>query len=363
MAKIEFFRITIKDKKTNNLLSEIDFSKYLKNKLSNTSDAVRLCTHGTNAKCSASVGEYQSDIDNITFDLIKFQQKYITSTLNSEPKLEVDTFKALHQAIMDNTKYTKENIQEIDEITQNTSLNLFEIKSKLEKKFNTISKFSIYKIIKEENLDREEDGNLLSKLFYDAFLIRLTKEKTFFNIWVDTEKRNILLMERNSSGFTFNHLENYFNKHLLKDDNYKVSIDYIYNKSFRSILEEDNLHKFEFTMKLQEKSLTEENINLEFEKLFLKYFGKTKVTIKINPLDDKKGKLDNTKLINFLEKSIDTGLSSSIRISKQSDKQKNIESTSKGDTLVYRKNIRAVTNLEEAHNLFQVAIKENSKIF
>jgi hypothetical protein len=361
MARVEFFKITIKDKKTDKELERFDFSRLLQDKLSNTSDAMKHCTHGVRSKCSASVGDYKKSEDNITFDLIKFQQEHIKSTLISEPKLEVDTYKVLHNISVDSATYTNENIKVVKDIIYGKSLNLFDIQLELQKLFKDINKFAIYKIIISEGLNKKEENNSLDKLFYDNYLKRLSTNKTFFNMWFYGKETNILLMEKNSSGFTYTDLEIYFNKHLLIDEKYKISIDYIYDKDFSYILYREKLHKFEFTITPHEQSLNEKEINQEFRKLFLKYFEKTKITIAVHPLDEK-GSLENKQIITFFDLARNVGLIPSAKISKTDNKRKNIPSTSKGDILSYTVNIRSVNNLEEAHTLFQNAIKKNSKI-
>lgn len=147
----------------------------------------------------------------------------------------------------------------------------------------------------------------------------------------------------------------------MKDEKYKVSIDYKYDKDFISILLHEKLHKFQFSLDLETASLIEKKISPKFEELFLEHFGKTKVTISINPLDEHDS-LDNNKIMNFFSLARDEGLISSVKISKKNSKQKNIESTSKGDILQYTTKTRNADNLDEAHNLFQSAIQKNFKL-
>jgi hypothetical protein len=360
MAKVEFFKITIQDKKTNKELGKIDFSNVLQNKLSNTSDAMKHCTHGVRSKCSASVGDYKRSADNITFDLIKFQQEAITSTLISEPKKEVDTYEILHNISVDNAKYTEENIETVKDIIYNRALlSLFDIQLELGK-ITKIDKFAIYKIIIMEHLDKKEENNSLSELFYDNYLKRLSTNKTFFNIWFYKKEVNILLMETNSTGFTYTDLETYCNKHLLIDEKYEIRINPIYEKSFAHILQHVKLSKFEFSMKPHEQSLNEKEINKEFRELFLKYFKNTEVTISLSPLN-KKDSLQNKQLIDFFHLAINTGLINSANISKTSNKNKRILSETEGDVLVYSFGT-SVNTLKEAHNLFQSAIKQNLEL-
>ena len=360
MATVEFFKIKIEDKKTNKELIDFDFLKLLQNKLSDTSDAMRHCTHGVRSKCSASIGTYIPSENNITFDLIKFQQEYIKSTLISEPKSEVDTYDVLHKISVKNAIYSEREYIRIKNIIENSLLNLFEVKEELKRNFNKINKFSIYKIILEKNLDRQEENNSLSELFFDEFLKRLSVDKTFFNIFSSKYEKNILLMERNNTGFTFTHLENYFNDHLLKDETYKILIERKYDKKFISILQHEKLHKFEFSLRLQAPTFNGQKITEEFEELFLKYFKNTKLTITVNPLDKEKS-LDNKEMINFFMSAREEGLLSSVRISKSNDKQKNIESTSEGEMLKYTTKTKKTNNLKDAHNLFQSAIQKNLK--
>jgi len=357
MATVEFFKITIKNKKTNKEYKEVDFIKLLQTKLENISDAMKYCTHGRRSKCSASLGDYKKSKNNITFDFQKLQEERIKSALISELSTEVDLIKYTHKKELESATYKPIDIEIVRNIIQNTSLEFYEIIEKLKEISSKINKFSIYKIIIENDLDKKKDKNTLSQSFYDEVLRRFTINKTFFNIFSSEKNMNILLMQVNSYGFTFKHLEEYFNVHLLKDDKYKVFIEYIYDKDFFHILQYEKLNEFKFSLNLETPSLNKKDISPEFEELLLKYFGKTNITITVKPLD-KKDSLDNKKIINFFDLARDEGLISSVKIKKKGH-QKSIEAKSKGDILKFSRKTTNALDLEDAHSLFQNAIQKN----
>ena len=358
MATVEFFEIKIKNKKTNKEIKDFNFTKLLQSKLENISDAMKYCTHGVRAKCSASLGDYKKSENNITFDFQKLQVEHIKSSLISELSEEVDLIEYTHQKDYESASYTEADVLVIKDLIENNYLSsLYEIIKQL-KEVKTINKFSIFKIIKEKNLERKDEKNTLSQLFNDEVLRRFTINKTFFNIFSSSENRNILLMEKNLSGFNYTHLKEYFNIHLLKDEEYEVSIKYKYDKSFEHIIQYEQLNKFQFSLNLETPSLNGKEISPAFEKLLFQHFGNTEITIIVKPLD-KKSSLINKKIVDFYDSAKNEGLLSSASITKRGQ-QKSIKSTTK-DTLQFSKQNIKVTNLEEAHSFFQNAIQKNLK--
>ena len=297
--------------------------------------------------------DYIENEDNITFDFIKFKKEVIYSTITSEPSDETDTFQALNQNIIDSSTYKKGEAKRVKIIIQENKLSILEIKERLEE--TNIDKFSIYKILLEkEELDIEEDGNKLSKLFYESNLERLRKFKTFFNVVYMNKKYNILLLEKNKEGFDYKKLQEYINRYLLKEENFNIRINYLYDNDFLKILENSVLQRFKFTIDLKKDSLLDDDSLTNMFAPFLRNLGKNKITITSDA--DKNSSLDNQKIRQFFYSLRESGLLESAKIKKQGTRRE-IDSLSKGELLMYSDSSK-LEILENANRIFQKAIDD-----
>ena len=347
MAIIEFFKIEIRNKEESDI--DLNFSLYLKKKLDEMSDSEKYCTQG---KCDASMVDYIENEDNITFDFIKFKKEVIYSTITSEPSDETDTFQALNQNIIESSTYKKKEAKKVKIIIQKNELSILEVKERLEE--TSIDKFSIYKILQEENLDIEEDGIKLSKLFYDSNLERLRKFKTFFNVVYMNKKYNILLLEKNKDGFDYKKLQEYINRYLLKEEDFYIRIDYLYDNDFLKILENSVLQRFKFTIDLKKDSLLDDDNLTSMIAPFLNNLGKNKITITSEA--DKNSSLDNQKIRQFFYLLRESGLLESAKIKKQGTRRE-VDSLSQGELLMYSDSSK-LEILVNANRIFQKAIDD-----
>jgi len=345
MAIIEFFKIKIKNNEESDI--NLNFASYLKGKLDEMSDSDKYCTQG---KCDASMVDYIENENNITFDFIKFKKEKIYSTITSEPSDETDTFQALNDNIIESSTFTKKERKTVKKVIEQSNLSILEAKKKLED--TDIDKFSIYKILIDEELDIEEDKNKLSTLFYESNLERLRKFKTFFNVVYMNENYNILLLEKNKDGFDYKKLQNYINGSLLQKEDFYISIEYLYDNDFLKILENSVLQRFKFTIDLKKDSLLEDDSLTNMFAPFLTNLGKHKITITSDA--DKNSSLDNQKIRDFFYLLQETGLLESAKVKKQ-DHRREVDSLSKGEVLMYSDSSK-LEILENANRIFQKAI-------
>jgi len=345
MAIIEFFKIKINNNEESDV--NLNFASYLKGKLDEMSDSDKYCTQG---KCDASMVDYIENENNITFDFIKFKKEKIYSTITSEPSDETDTFQALNDNIIESSTFTKKERKTVKKVIEQSNLSILEAKKKLED--TDIDKFSIYKILIDEELDIEEDKNKLSTLFYESNLERLRKFKTFFNVVYMNENYNILLLEKNKDGFDYKKLQNYINGSLLQKEDFYISIEYLYDNDFLKILENSVLQRFKFTIDLKKDSLLEDDSLTNMFAPFLTNLGKHKITITSDA--DKNSSLDNQKIRDFFYLLQETGLLESAKVKKQ-DHRREVDSLSKGEFLMYSDSSK-LEILENANRIFQKAI-------
>ena len=179
MAKIEFFKISIKNKERSNI-KNINLAQLVISELEKLSTRDKYCKHH---KCDASMlnfFENTEPFNSITFDFIKFTPKVITSTIISQPKESIDTFQYVNTNIIRNSEYTPKDIHKVRKIVNKKGLTLLEITEKLhEIKLNN---FSISKLLKEENINKKEDSCTLIDIFDEHYLKRVEKDETYFNI-------------------------------------------------------------------------------------------------------------------------------------------------------------------------------------
>jgi len=348
MAVIEFFKIKLID--NDNKEKQINFSKFCKDRLQNMTDSEKYCTHKS---CDASMVDYLENEDSISFDFIKFKKEIIHSTIISAPGDEQDTFEALNKNIIESANYSKDELKIVKKIINNDSISIKDIKKKLED--TNIDKFSIYKmIIEHEKLEVREETQVLSKLFYEANLERLRKVKTFFNLLYLGKKYNIMLLEKNKDGFDYRKLEEYLNRYFLKETDFTVYIEFIYDNNFIKILKDSVLEKFKFTIDFRENNILEsENLTGLFTPL-IGSLGKNKITITSDA--DNNSSLDNEKIINFFTLLSESGLLESAKIKKKGSRRE-IDSLSKGEILLYSDSQKLET-LENANRIFQKAIDD-----
>ena len=351
MAKVDFFRIEVFDKKSGEECI-IDLSKIIVKQLADMSYLDKYCKH---RNCDATMSEYIENDNSVTFDFIKFTQEIIHSTIISEPEKETDTFKSLNNHLIEKAKYLKKDVDMVSKLIKRHSNSVLEMKNHLEK--THIDKFSIYKIIRDEKLDETDDLYTLSDLFYTSNLERLKKVKTYFNLTYFHEN-NILLIQKVSDGFDYKKLNEYINLYILKDTEYKIKISYIYDNGFLDILEHSALTKFTFSFNLKTNSLLDENhFTDSFKQIFTK-MGNHNLTISADA--NKNEHLDNKSLVAFYMAAKESGLLESAKLKKKGS-QKVIDSLSKGDYLTYSNRDR-VEKISKANEIFLIAFSEREEI-
>lgn len=351
MAKIDFFRIEVFDKQTGDS-RKVNLSKLITKQLSDMSYLDKYCKHRS---CDATMAEYIENDNSTTFDFIKFTQEIIHSTIISEPEKETDTFKSLNNHLIEKAKYLKKDIEVVRKIIKRHTNSVLEMKNNLEK--THIDKFSIYKIIVDEKLDNTDDEHTLSNLFYTSNLERLKKVKTYFNLTYYLDN-NLLLIQKVSDGFDYKKLNEYINLYILKDTEYKIKIQYIYDNGFLDILEHSALTQFKFSFDLRTNSLLDkEGFTNPFKQIF-STMGKQKITISADA--DKNEELDNQSLVSFYMSAKESGLLESAKLKKKGS-QKLIDSLSKGDYLTYSSRDR-IEKILDANEIFLIAFLDREEI-
>jgi len=346
MAKVEFYKIILRDKKEYDIIDK-NISKIIKDKLDISSDKDKYCIKST---CNAILAEYRDNSDSLTFDFSKFTDKIINSTTISKPLNDINTFDELNKKIIESTEYS------VDEKTNILSLASMHVGKDLINKLieSTIDDFTIYKILidNETSLEKKE-----LKSFYNKTLLRMEKEKIFFNISLFKSKY-ILLFQKASHGFDVKHLSEYLNTHLLLQENFKVYFEKIYDSPFIDILENSELTDFIFSYSAKEKSILDSN---DFSKPFSAIFkglGNNKITISAKP--DKDNPLNNKTLLDFFELASNAGLLNSCSV-KEKGNRATIHSSDQGLQLNYTKNI-AIESIDQANEFLIEAFKEKEHV-
>jgi len=353
MAKIEFFRVKVINKKTKNL-ENINLSDLIQNIINSMTHSEKYCK---NKNCDATIADHiKNNVDNITFDFIKFTQEIIHSTIIGEPEKQIDTFKMLNNQIIDSTEYKNSDLKTVKKIITKNSQTILSIKKDLEE--SKLGNFVIYKIIKENDLDRIENEETLSNIFYKENLERLKKIKTFFNLTYYHDKHNILLLQNIADGFKYKKLEEYLNYYILKETDYNIHIDYIYESDFMDNLQNSNLKQFKFSFNLNSKSILDEK---DFNSLFKRLSGQLgahNITISANA--EKDSFLNNKDLLDFFKLATDSGLFSNVQIKKDKDR-KMIDSNSNGSVLSFSNNSK-IEDINDANQNFLKAFDEKEPI-
>ncbi len=345
MAQIDFFRIIVLEDNTE---IKLKLEDVIRTQLDKMTHDEKYCK---NRACDATIADYIANDDSITFDFIKFTQEIIYSTIISEPEKDIDTFQALNKHEIKSVKYTQKDYNKVKNIIGRKHSTVQEKKNILKK--SHINNFAIYKIIKDKNLDIEEDGTSLATLFYESNLERLKKVKTFFNI-LYYKNNNILMLQKVSDGFDNKKLEEYLNLYILKDTKYKVSVEVIYDNGFLDILEHAELTEFKFEFNLREKSnLDDKNFNNIFHQLF-NLLGSS--TTQISTKADKNSSLNNEILVKFYKAATESGLMKIANI-KRKGQRRPINSQSKGENLFFS-NQKRIIKIDEANQNFKDAFDE-----
>jgi len=346
MAKVEFYKIIVRDKKESEVLKN-DIAEIIKTKLDTSSDKDKYCIKST---CSAILAEYRDNQDSLTFDFSKFTDKIINSTIISQPLNDTNTFDELNKKIIESTTYTDDEEQIVRNlISMHIGNDLIDRLIDCD-----IDDFTIYKILLniDSNIEQNEINN-----FYRKTLVRMEKEKIFFNITL-LHENNILLFQKASHGFDVNHLLHYLNTHLLVAENFKLYFEKIYDSPFIDVLENAELSNFTFTYSAKEKSILDKS---DFSKplaAIIKNLGNNEITISAKA--EKHNSLNNKKLLSFFELASEAGLLESCSV-KEKGNRTSIHSTDKGLQLNYSKNVN-IDNIEEANDFFIEAFNEKEHI-
>lgn len=351
MATIEFFRIKVNNK-DNNKLEKINLLNLIQESLEQMSPEERFCK---NRRCDATIASHliNEDINSITYDFIKFTQEVIHSALSGKPDKTIDTFQTLENYEINSAIYSTDDVQLVKNTISNNQKSLLEIKKDLEQ--SVVDNFKIYKIIRDENLNKSDGKNDLLNEFHKSNLKHLKTTKTFFNI-THYSNHNILMLQKVKDGFDFKKLEEYLNLYILKKSNFTVNIDYIYESDFMDNLQNAHLKEFNFSFNLKEKSILDDN---NFNNIFYQLFNLLgKQNISISTQSEKDSFLNNEDLLKFFRTANQAGLFTSAKIRKN---KKFIPSTSNGSVLDYTNNLK-IEDLTYANQNFLKAFEENEDI-
>jgi len=343
MAKVEFYKIIVRDKKEDEIL-KINISQVIKEKLDTSTSKDKYCIKNS---CSAILAEYKDNSDSLTFNFSKFTDKIINSATVSQPLNDTNTFDELNKRIIETTTYTN------DEKKQVATLISMHIGSDLVNKLIDckIDDFTIYKILNDisSSIEKKE-----LEEFYKKTLYRMEKEKIFFNI-TSINNIDILLFQKASHGFDVKHLSEYLNTHLLLDQKFKVYFSKIYDSPFIDILENSELTDFTFSYSAKEKSILDKN---DFSKPFSAIFnGLGNNNITVSAKAEPNNPLNNEKLLNFFELASEAGLLDTCSV-KAKGSRTNIKSSDKGLQLNYVKNIKIDTIYQANKFLIEAFIEK-----
>jgi hypothetical protein len=346
MAKVEFYKIIVRNKKEGDVLKN-SIAEIIKKKLDTSSAKDKYCMKST---CSAILAEYKDNTDSLTFDFSKFTDKIINSTIISQPLSDTNTFHELNKKIIESTTYTQ------DEKSKIFNLISMHIGNDLIDRLidSEIDNFTIYKILIDTDTSIEQKE---IDTFYRKALIRMEKEKIFFNI-TSFHDDYILLFQKASHGFDVNHLSDYLNTHLLVNENFKVYFDKIYDSPFIEILENADLTNFTFAYSTKEKSILDKDY---FSIPFLaiaQSLGNSTITVSAKA--EKNNPLNNKILLDFFELASNAGLLESCSV-KAKGNQSFVHSSDKGLQLNYTKSVN-IDTIEEANDFFIEAFSEKEHV-
>ena len=337
MAKINFYRLEIRDLKSSEILDG-DIGNELKAYIDDMSDSERFCKGG---KCSAILSEYklnsentESDVpSNVTFDFSKFTEKKVNSAIVGDPLKDTDTFSELNSKTIDSMTYSMKDSSLVKKlITNKTTFD--DIIEKLQK--SNLDPYIIYKIITDKNivLLNEDESLDFKSYYYENVLNRLQKDKTYFN-FTKINDVNILSILYNPDGFDYKKVLQYLNSHILVKKGFELISYNIYEDNFSEILDHSEMKTFEFTYKSTEKSiLDKDGFNEVFETVsdLMGMQGKHQVKISVNA--DKDETLSNDKILRLFRLLKESGLMKTCKVKKKGSLNF-VDSNSVGDLLTY----------------------------
>lgn len=352
MAKAEFYEIVIKDKRENIIFDkEISLNDIMSKYLNEKNENENFC-QGKN--CAVILNNFLKSNDTDTvFDLAKFTDEKVISTLISKPTSSEDTFKEYHNKILETTQYNNHEQKKVEEII---SINVsFEMIKKL--KLLDMDKFKMYKIILDNSLLEKDDLSLFEK----NIIKRLKKDSIFFNIIEDFEysKSKLLIWHSYSHGLDIKYLEMYLNTHLLLEEEFKITFHKLYDADFMDLLENGELNSFAFSFNIESKN------NLLDQDLFspLYYleniFGENDTKVEIKAKKDEI--LDNKKLLSFFELASDNGLLDACELKPKGGKNKKIDFKNKKLNIEYTESIN-ILNIDDAKSFFERGLESKKKI-
>lgn len=350
MAVIEYFFLNLKDKDGNHI--EQNIIQQIKDKVDTLEPSDMYCENRTCSVLLAKYTENTSPFYNITYDFTKLTSKTVTSALKYNILEDIDTFKELDEKTLALIKFGKNEVSKVKKIL-NSSDEINELITKLENLDLDFHK--IYKIIKEENLNIEnERANLLTK-FYKKYLKRYKKDKTFFNTF-KYKNRYVIQIQKNNNGADYRKIEEYFNYHLFKDDNIRIIFERIFDSEFMEMLKHHELKSFEVKYHGESKTnLLHNNAN---NVLFVLSDLLGKNTTKITAIADDNSSLSNEKVLSLFEMMNDLGILEECKIKPKTKGRPNFtKSNDKGSILKYSTNMKMET-LEMANDIFLKAYKE-----
>ena len=353
MAKINFYRIEIEDIEKNVIIDK-NIGNFLQEYIDRMNDSERFCRGG---KCYAILSDYLSNNENkdtlipfnITFDFSKFTEKKVNSAIIANPLTDTDTFHELNQKTIQTANYSKNDLEIISTIINETN----EYKELIENLRNTsIDPYVIYKILTSESFKvfNENENIDFHEYYYDNVLNRLQKDKTYFN-FIKIKDKNVLSVLFNPDGFDFKKIIEYLNSHILIHSKIKLKYYNIYEDSFSDILNYSEMKSFEFTYQSNENSLLDkDDFNSKFEAFSNLLGNKADHEIKISVNADEDHTLSNERICNLFNLLKEAGLMKSCKVRKKGNRNF-VDSSSIGDLLKYTSSIK-FDSLPSANYIF-----------
>lgn len=351
MAIINFFTIETYDIEYKKLL-DIDINKELIRVFKTKNEDYRLCTRN---KCKASLSNYILNEENkekdypknITYDFAKLSEEFVNSVLVSSTLDNTDTLKKFNNITLKNTTYLKSELDKVKEVFTKSKSFAEYLSDLMNLKINDL--FKIYKAILELNLNLEEEKMSFAKYFYENKLNRLKKDSTFFNILKYDKDIHVLSIIKNSTGYDYNHLNEYLNHYIFKD--FKIRIKKIYDVDFLRLLSNSDLKSFVFKLKYEDNNtINTDQINgLNAVKEALGMNIHQTMTIELK--SDKDYQLNNDKILKTYELLVDNGLVSEVKVKKVNDRSY-VDSQSKGAVLSHSSSYKNAKLIDIANHIF-----------
>jgi hypothetical protein len=354
MAIVEYFFIKLKDKDNNYL--DKDIIKLIKDKVDTSKPNDMYCESKTCSVLLAKYVENNSPHYSLTYDFTKLTNKTVTSALMYNILEDIDTFKDLNDKTLALVKYIDEEVNIIKDVLKSSN----DIDNLIEKLENiNLDFFKIYKIIKENNLNKtNQQSNLLDK-FHKKNLKRYKKDKTFFNTF-KYKDRYIIQIQKNSDAADYRKIEEYLNYHLFADDNIRVIFERIFDSEFMEMLKHHDLKYFEVTYHGESKENLVHNDANNVLFAISDLLGKN--TTKISAVADENSALSNEKVLDFFEMINGLGILDECKIKPKIKGHSNFtKANDKGSILKYSTNTKMET-LDIANMIFLEAFKEKESI-